>query len=87
MELNKRVTSRKGNIFNVYLKLNASSVETIIVKDEKGEQLFVGSGGSNTNKREDYLIKLVEDVVLWVEEDFSNYQDLKSFENWDGVIN
>jgi hypothetical protein len=86
MEINKKVTSRKGNAYNVNLTLNGDSVETITVSSENGDKFYFGGGRSEDKKKENYLVKLIEDVILNVEEKYSNYEALKLLEDWDGVI-
>jgi hypothetical protein len=85
MKLNKKVTSRNGNDYNVNINIDDNS-GIIRVNNENGEQLFIGSIGTNTTNDNNHLINCIKDIILYIEEKYPNYGDLVSFENWDGNI-
>jgi hypothetical protein len=85
MKLNKKVTSRNGNRYEVNLDID-DSYGVIKVNNENGEQVFVGSIGTNTTNDKNHLTNSIKDIILYIEEKYPNYGDLVSFEKWDGVI-
>ncbi|MED3562345.1 hypothetical protein [Bacillus xiapuensis] len=88
MKLTKTVTSRRGNVYIVDLTLVGNDINFVTVKDENGKEVFVGSGGLNRKyNKNNYLVESVHDIILHVEEKYSNYESLKAFEIWNGKIN
>jgi hypothetical protein len=85
MNLTKKVISRKGNVYFVKLQLDSNPLVIYEIEDIEGKILLKGVATSR-HKGENSLIKEVQDLVLMAEENYKDYDALKSFEDWDGVI-
>lgn len=88
MKLNKIVTSRSGRQYDVSLNLERNEIINYIVTNLKGDLLWKGSGAivMADNKDANYLVKATENIILFMEECYSDIDHVRSFEDWDGII-
>lgn len=88
MEISKQVKSRRGNEYIIDLYSSSNELFYFTVKNTDNTKIQEGIWDFKEKyKGKNSLIESIKDIVSLVEDNFSDHETLKIFEEWDGIIN